>query len=272
MLITGTRHIERRNRMLMENRWNHAWRVAAALALLSCVAGCAAPRGTGAPSLSAVERDEIAGGPTIEPYVLQVGDLVDIKFFYNPGLNESVRIRPDGRISLQLADEVDAFGLTPAQLDQILTDLYAHVLQDPEVTVIVREFAGQHVYIGGEVMSPAIMPLNPNMTALEAIIGAGGLRETAEPRSVIIISRSPENTREVRRVDLSGLLAGRPAADELYLRPFDVVHVPKTFIAEANKFVDQYINRLIPSRISAGFSYSIYRGTQTGSIDSTPLR
>jgi protein involved in polysaccharide export with SLBB domain len=199
---------------------------------------------------------EIVAGHSKPEYILQIGDYMDIKFLYDPQLNESVRIRPDGRISLQIVDEVEAAGLTPAQLDTILTQKYSRVLTKPEVAVIVREFAGQKIYVGGEVASPGLVNLNSNMTAMEAIFSAGGFRETAEPGSVIILSKSPENTRIVRKVDLKNALAGSSIERDLFLKPYDVVYVPKTFISKTNKFVDQYLTRMVPRWLSVDFSYS----------------
>ena len=73
-------------------------------------------------------------------YIIQPGDQLDIKFFYNPELNESVTVRPDGKISLQLVDEVQTAGLQPAELDEMLTRRYSQELKKPEVTVIVKSF------------------------------------------------------------------------------------------------------------------------------------
>jgi protein involved in polysaccharide export with SLBB domain len=81
-----------------------------------------------------------AAAPVFDEYRIQIGDQLDIKFFYNPTLNEQVTVRPDGRFSLQLIQEVVAAGLTPAALTRELTDRYALNLKQPEVTVIVRSF------------------------------------------------------------------------------------------------------------------------------------
>ena len=75
-----------------------------------------------------------------QEYRIQVGDQLDIKFFYNAELNEQVTVRPDGRISLQLVREITTAGLTPAELTDLLTNKYAKELKKPEVTVIVRSF------------------------------------------------------------------------------------------------------------------------------------
>ena len=187
-------------------------------------------------------------------YIIQAGDELDIKFFYNPELNETVTVRPDQKISLQLLDDVRAAGLTPAQLDQALTLKYAPVLKEPAVTVIVRSFTGQRVYVDGEVNSPGLVNLRAGMTALQAVINAGGLRETAKPEAAIVIRRGPENQPVPMRVDLYG----KGAEANFQLQPQDIVHVPKTYIARANKFVNQYIERLILFRgTSFGFSYQL---------------
>ncbi len=87
-------------------------------------------------------------------YLIQPGDGLSIKFFYNPELNDDVVVRPDGKISLQLIDEVQASGKTPSQLDQELTQLYSAELKKPAITVIMRSFGGQQIFVGGEVGKP----------------------------------------------------------------------------------------------------------------------
>ena len=107
-----------------------------------------------------------AGGPDRptgprfnQEYQIQIGDALDIKFFYHPELNESVMVRPDGRISLQLVHEVQASGLTPEQLRQNLRKKYEPQISQPEIAVIVRSFTAQKVYVDGEVAKPGLVPL-----------------------------------------------------------------------------------------------------------------
>lgn len=76
-------------------------------------------------------------------YLIQPYDQLDIKFFYTPELNETVTVRPDGKISLQLIDDVQAAGKSPSELDDMLTHEYAKNLKSPEITVIVRSFTGR---------------------------------------------------------------------------------------------------------------------------------
>jgi polysaccharide export outer membrane protein len=196
--------------------------------------------------------------PAPSSYMIQAGDQLDIKFFYNPELNESVTVRPDGKISLQLIDEVQAAGRTPAELDQSLTKDYSKELKKPVVTVIVKSFTSQRIYVGGEVNRQGLMDLTAGMTPLQAVLNAGGFKETANPEAAIIIRKGPDNRPVPIRVDLKNALYGQGPGDAARLQPQDVVYVPKTFIAEANKFVNQYIENLLMFRgVSFGFSYDI---------------
>jgi protein involved in polysaccharide export with SLBB domain len=192
-------------------------------------------------------------------YLIQPGDELEIKFFYTPEINETVLVRPDGKISLQLIDEVQAGGLTPAKLDEVLTEKYATELKYPVLTVIVRSFTGQWVYVGGEVGTQGPVEYSDGMTPLEAVINAGGLLETAEPEGVIVIRKGANNEPVPHRVDLKSVLNGTGHGANLQLYAKDVVYVPKSLIAEANKFVKQYIQDLLLFRgVSLGFTYELH--------------
>jgi protein involved in polysaccharide export with SLBB domain len=202
----------------------------------------------------------LAGEPeNPPPYVIQPGDQLDIKFFYNPELNETVIVRPDGKISLQLVDEIVASGQTPAQLDQTLTEKYAQELRKPVVTVIVRSFSAQRIYVGGEVNKQGFVNITAGMTPLQAVFEAGGFKETADPESVILIRKGPQKEPVPVRLDLKSALVASAPEGAMQLHPQDVVYVPKTAIAEANKFVQQYIQDLLMFRgVSLGFSYELH--------------
>ena len=191
-------------------------------------------------------------------YFIQPDDQLDIKFFYNPELNETVKVRPDGKISLQLVDEVHAAGLSPSQLDNVLTRQYARELKNPEIAVIVKSFAGQRVYVGGEVNRQGLIELTGGMTALQAVINAGGFKETAKPDAAILIRKGPNNEPLPMRIDLDNVVYEEGIVADIQLQPYDIVYVPKTWIANANKWVDQYISQLLLFRgWSFGFTYEL---------------
>jgi protein involved in polysaccharide export with SLBB domain len=194
------------------------------------------------------------------PYIIQPGDELDIKFFYNPELNETVAVRPDGKISLQLIDEIQAASLQPSELDRTLTNLYSEELKKPVITVIVRSFTGQRVYVGGEVNIPGLITLPPGITPLQAIFQSGGFKETAQPAETLIIRKGSDNKPVPLRIDLAAVMNANGHGEEIQLQADDIVYVPKSTIAKLNKFVNQYIEQLLLYRgVSLGFSYQVHR-------------
>ena len=186
-------------------------------------------------------------------YTIAPGDELDIKFFFNPELNETITVRPDGMISLQLIDEIQAAGLKPAELDEKLTDLYSRELRKPVLTVIVRSFSRQRIYVGGEVITPGLIELPAGMTTLQAVFQSGGFRETAEPSETLVI-RKGENDKPIPiRIDLAAVMDAGGGAD-IQLQADDIVYVPKSAIANANKFIDEYIRGLLLFR---GWSFGV---------------
>lgn len=193
-------------------------------------------------------------------YLIQPRDQLEIKFFYNPEFNDTVTVRPDGKISLQLIDDVQAAGKSPSELDKILTHEYARELKNPKITVIVRSFTGLQVFVGGEVNTQGVVELTTGMTPLQAVINAGGLKETAKPEETIVIRKGEDNRPIPIRVDLENAFYGKTEQVSFQLQPFDIVYVPKSAIAKANKFVDQYIQKLLLFRgFDVSFGYEIWR-------------
>ena len=185
-------------------------------------------------------------------YVLQRGDEVTIKVFGQPELLENVVIRPDGQISVVLLDDVEAAGLTVAELDTRLTTGYAKFFNTPQVSVIVRTFANQRIFVGGEVGQPGAIPIVGDMRALEAVLHAGGFRPSARLDSVILLRNDGNDRATVQKLNFKDILA---KGGDVALRPFDVIYVPLSRIAKVDKFVDQYVRQLLPISLTGGFSY-----------------
>jgi protein involved in polysaccharide export with SLBB domain len=196
-------------------------------------------------------------------YALQPGDVVDVKFFYNPELNENSVLRPDGRISLQLVGEVQASDKTPGDLSKELAHAYAAYVRRPEVTVIVRKYGSSKVYVSGEVLNPGPLPLDAKpITALEAIMMSGGFRAGAARTSVVVLRNSGGPQPTFIKLDLQAHLEQR-SNEDMVLRPFDIVFVPQIEIAEVAQFFDRYVNSIIPLYKNMGFffTYSLNNGS-----------
>lgn len=193
------------------------------------------------------------------PHLLQAGDSFELKFFYSPELNESVVIRPDGRISLQLVGEVQAAGLEPAELEVELRRRYAKELRDPSVTVIVKQVAPQRVFVAGEVRTPGDVALQPDMTALQAIARAGFFTHDAETRNVAVLRYKGAQGPEFILLDMKALIDGAGGASgDIALQPMDIVFVPQTRIAGLADFFNRYLNNIVPLWRNVGFSMMYY--------------
>jgi protein involved in polysaccharide export with SLBB domain len=209
-----------------------------------------------------------------EAYRIQAGDQLDIKFFYNKDLNEQVTVRPDGRISLQLVKTVVAAGLTPEQLTDQLTKAYGAHLKDPEVAVIVRSFTSQRVYVDGEVGKPGLIPLAGPTTVRQAISEAGGFLYTGNTTDVLLIRRGPGDQALAMMVNMQKVLDGTDLSQDIYLKPFDIVYVPKTAITNANLWIEQYLTRMVP-RIGFTAAFPVGSGiigVDTSSTIITPAK
>ena len=235
------------------------------LSLCLLVAACGSTVKNIPPASAVAAGIPVAASPA-EEYRIQPGDLLDIKFFYSPELNEQIPVRPDGRISLQLAPEVRAGGRTPAELTGLLKETYSRELKKPDVTVIVRSFGNQRAYVDGEVSKPGLIPLTGPTTVLQAISQAGGFVYTGNPTDVMVIRRGPEDQPLVMVVNIKKVRDGTDLSQDIYLRPFDIVYVPRTGISDANLWIEQYLNRMVP-RI--GFTYAWPAGKGIVGIDTT---
>ena len=215
--------------------------------ILFIAVGCSpAAKAPPAANLQAMQAAQAAAPPPDQEYKIQVGDQLDIKFFYNTELNEQVIVRPDGRISLQLIPELEVTNLTLAMLAKQLTERYAADLNQPQVTVMVREFGTQRVFVDGEVGTPGMVPILGRMTALQAISQAGGMKDTARSTEVIVIRRGPGDAPVAFKADLKKARDGGDLAQDVILAPLDIIYVPRSRIANVNLFVDQYIRKVLP--------------------------
>jgi len=191
-----------------------------------------------------------------QEYRLQPGDTLDIKFFYNPELNEQVTVRPDGRISLQLVREIRVAGLTPEELTNLLIKKYSTELVKPEITVIVRSFAGNKVYIDGEVNRVGMVNLSGPTSVMQSITQAGGLKETARVNEIIVIRYLSEGKYTIIPINMEKVIDGTDFSQNILLKPFDIVHVPRSTIANINVWIDQYIRKNVPIPFSVYYGFN----------------
>ena len=179
-------------------------------------------------------------------YRIEKGDELEIKSIQNPEINTSLVVRPDGKISMPLAPEIMAAGKTPQELAKELADRYSVEYAEPEVAVIVKTFNGHRVFVGGEVKKPGTMSLAGPLTVLQAISQAEGFTEAAKIGDVILIRRGAKNEPTSIVVDLKRAMNGEDPSQDMQLKPYDIIYVPRSKIANIRNFFQTVIRGSIP--------------------------
>ena len=182
------------------------------------------------------------------PTTIGGGDSLAVKFLYHDNLNAQPQVRPDGRITLPGLGDFQATGLTTGELEQAIYRRASLTLRDPEVAVIVTGRSERRVYVGGEVRRPGYVPVTPGMTALKAIFERGVYRNTAKVDNVLVVNVRDDGQYEASVLNLRKVLETGDIRGDVYLTANDVVFVPKTPVANATLWVNQYIRELIPIR------------------------
>jgi len=164
-------------------------------------------------------------------YVIGPLDTLNIFVWRHPELSENVPVRPDGRISVPLIEDMTATGKTPTQLGSDLGKELEKFVQDPVVTVIVTGFNGPYdrqIRVIGEAAHPQAIPYRDNMTVLDAMIAVGGLTQYAAGNSASVVRRVNGKETEYR-VKLSDLLQDGDIRANATLLPGDVIIIPQSW-------------------------------------------
>ena len=236
----------------------------------------------------------LGGAPGARDYLLQPNDDIEVKFPYTPALNEAMKIRPDGKIQLQMIGTVVAQGLSPEELQQQLKQRYARFLRQPELAVIVRGVTTQNVrvataggpvtgraglgglqptivvrstqapqvFVSGEVGKPGVLGYRPGLSLLQALAEAGGTLPTGDGSHILILRRGAgapgrPDAVQVLRLDLPKDFVRQPDRD-IALQPFDVVLLPKSDLAVTSDNITQVLNAIpLMKNSSFGFVYDL---------------
>jgi len=158
-------------------------------------------------------------------YVIGPSDLLTINVWKEPELSRTVAVRPDGKISLPLIDDIQASGLTPVALAAAIERELQQFMTSPTTTVIVQEANSQRVYVLGEVARPGAYPLVPQMTVLQALATAGGFREFANVKKIFVL-RTVEGNRQKYPFNYKDVISGRRPDQDIFLRSGDTIIVP----------------------------------------------
>lgn len=196
------------------------WLIACALGGLAYGQNPAATNA--APSGSTAQGQQQA--PNSQTYVIGAQDTLHVSVWKEPDLTATLPVRPDGKISMPLLNDVQAAGLTPMQLADSLTEKLKKYVTDPRVTIVVTAMNSQHIFVLGEVQHAGSMPLTPGMTVLQALASAG-FSQFANTKKIYIL-REDSGKQLKLPFNYKQVIKGQDMAQNISLRPGDTIVVP----------------------------------------------
>lgn len=182
----------------------------------------------GAPRLTTVTEDR---------YRLQPGDVFEVQYRYSPEFNQTVTVQPDGYVSLEVGGDLKVAGLTIDQARLAILKKASVRLQDPVATLVLKEFQKPYFVIAGEVSLPGKIEMRERVTALQAIMLAGGMKEGARSSQVVVFRRINTDTAEVKLLNLKSIRRTVDLENDLTLQPGDMVFVPRDKISKIERFM-----------------------------------
>ena len=194
---------------------------AAMAAVLTALAGCATPQPPSAAALAPINPD----------YLIGPGDSVSISVWRNPEVSGGFPVRPDGKITTPLVEDLPAAGKTSTQLARDIEQALSKFIQQPEVTVIVTNFVGNYsdqIRVIGQAARPQALPYRRDMSLMDVLITVGGITEFAAGNKASII-RTVDGKQEKLNVRLNDLIREGDISANIPMRPGDVLVIPESF-------------------------------------------
>ena len=170
-------------------------------------------------------------------YRIRPGDVMELSFPFTPEFNQSVTVQPDGYINLRGVGDLRVQDKTTSEVVTALNTAYRGVLREPDISVKLVEFEKPYFIVGGEVARPGKFDLRGDTTISQAVAIAGGFSDRAKSSEVVLFRRVSDNWAEVRKVNLKRMLNKQDLAEDLHLRPGDMLLVPRSPLSKIMRFI-----------------------------------
>jgi polysaccharide export outer membrane protein len=221
---------------------------------------------------------DLEGGKEIvlSEFILGVGDEVEITVYRHDDLNKKIRIPPAGKNTLPLIGEIQTKGVSIHQLSKKIKESYDVYIENPQVTVEIASYKGQKIFVLGEVNNPGVYQFDPPTTVLEAVAKAGGFTLDGKDNSVVLIRGGASNP-EIKKLDLESALDKGEVSQNMCLQTGDVVFVPRTFIANVDRFFSHFEKIIRPilfmeqAIIVAPRVEDVFQGERAGASERVPI-
>ena len=174
---------------------------------------------------------------TEERYRLQPGDVLEIQYRYSPEFNQTVTVQPDGYVSLEIGGDLKVAGLTVEETRQMVLRRASARLREPVATIVLKEFQKPYFVVAGEVVQPGKIEMRERVTALQAIMLAGGMKETARSSQVVVFRKINSDMAEVKLLNLKSVRRTSDLENDLTLQPGDMVYVPRDKLSKIERFM-----------------------------------
>jgi polysaccharide export outer membrane protein len=170
-------------------------------------------------------------------YVLVPGDVFEIQYRYTPEFNQTVTVQPDGYVSLEIGGDVKVGGRNLDQVRKIILSFAAKRLASPEVIVVLKEFQKPYVVVAGEVVAPGKFELREKVTAVQAVLLAGGFKDSAKSSQILVFRKLNGETAEVKVLNFKTLNRTSDLENDLTLQPGDMILVPRNRFSKIERYV-----------------------------------
>ena len=183
-----------------------------------------------------IDRDRPQLAQRNPRYRINRSDVLNLTFPLSPEFNQTVTVQPDGYITLQVAGSICILGMTVPETGEAIKKAYAKVLHEPIIDVDLKDFQKAYFVVTGQVTKPGQYDLRYDLTASEAIAIAGGFMPTAKTQ-VYLYHRSAEGWVQARELKLKDFLHGKNIAEDVEIRPGDMIFVPEKTITKVRKYI-----------------------------------
>jgi polysaccharide export outer membrane protein len=171
-------------------------------------------------------------------YRVQADDILELSFRYTPEFDQEVTVQPDGYVQLKgVPTDVHIQGQTIPEVINTLKLAYANILNDPVISVVLRDFEKPYFIAGGQVGKPGKYDLRGETSASQAIAIAGGFVDFAKNKQVLLFRRYTDDTVEVKVLNLKRVFKNKDPREDITLQPGDMLYVPKTAMAAIDRFL-----------------------------------
>ena len=170
-------------------------------------------------------------------YTLNPGDVLEIQYRYTPEFNQTVTVQPDGFISLEIGGDLKVAGHNLEDVRKGILKKAQTRLQSPELTVILKEFQKPYVVVAGEVAQPGKFELRERLTAVQAVLLAGGFKDSAKSSQILVFRKLNAEMAEVRSLNFKTLKRTSDLENDLTLQPGDMILVPRNRISKIERYV-----------------------------------